>query len=148
MPFCSSSWKNIPNGGLNCNLPEFSYINVFNHDEGAMTHGEWIGKFPSAITVTDAKGTIIAMNEKAVATFKDDGGAALIGTNLLDCHPVPARAKVEQLLASHAVNCYTIEKNGKHKMIYQAPWFTDDRFSGLVEISMEIPATLPHFTRD
>lgn len=30
----------------------------------------------------------------------------------------------------------------------QAPWFCDGAFQGLVERSLEIPGTLPHFIRE
>jgi hypothetical protein len=61
------------------------------------------------------------MNARSIKTFQNSGGAALIGTNLLACHPEPARTKVKQLLASSGRNVYTIEKNGRRKLIYQSP---------------------------
>jgi hypothetical protein len=45
------------------------------------------------------------------------------------------------------VNAYTIEKNGKKKMIYQTPWYSNGKYSGLVEISLPLPEELPHFIR-
>jgi len=33
-------------------------------------------------------------------------------------------------------------------IIYQAPWFHDGIFGGLVELSLEIPSEMPHFIRD
>jgi hypothetical protein len=112
-----------------------------------MNTPEWINNFPAAITVCNQDGVILSMNEKAIATFAKDGGAALIGRNLLDCHPEPSRTKLRELMASEQTNCYTIEKNGIHKLIYQSPWYLNDRFSGLVEISIEIPHPMPHFVR-
>ena len=47
----------------------------------------------------------------------------------------------------HRTNAYTIEKKGRKKFIYQAPWFRDGRYAGFVEISMEIPFDMPHFVR-
>ena len=49
------------------------------------------------------------------------------------------------LLASPRVNAYTIERRGVHKVIYQAPWFEAGAFDGLVELTLEVPATMPHF---
>ena len=87
-------------------------------------------------------------DERAVGGgFADDGGAALIGTNALDCHPEPARSKLDALLASGKANVYTIEKNGVKKLIYQAPWYRDGAYAGFVELSLEIPFELPHFVR-
>ena len=31
---------------------------------------------------------------------------------------------------------------------YQAPWFHDGVFQGLVELSLEIPESMPHFVRE
>ena len=45
-------------------------------------------------------------------------------------------------------NAYTIEKRGVRKRIYQAPRFRDGAFQGLVELSLEIPESMPHFVRD
>ena len=100
-----------------------------------------------AITVCDADGKIIEMNDRASATFAKNGGQSLLGKNLLDCHPEPARAKVKEMLGKPFTNAYTIEKNGVKKLIYQAPWLKDGKPAGLVELSLEIPATLPHFVR-
>ncbi len=108
---------------------------------------EWVREFPAAVTVVDEHGIIVAMNAKSAQVFREDGGEALIGTQVLDCHPEPARTKLADLLKNRSVNCYTIEKNGRWKMIYQAPWYADGQYKGCVEISMEIPQQLPHFVR-
>ncbi|MBI4917494.1 MAG: diguanylate cyclase [Acidobacteria bacterium] len=104
-------------------------------------------EFPGAITVCDAAGTILEMNDLACRTFASDGGAALIGRNVLDCHPGPARAKLQGILERGERNVYTIEKNGVRKLIYQVPWYRDGVCAGLVELSLELPAELPHFVR-
>ncbi len=108
---------------------------------------DWAEQFNAAITVCDETGIILSMNQRAAATFSKDGGLDLIGKNLLDCHPQPARAKLAELLKHPRVNVYTIEKNGQKKMIYQAPWYKFEKFAGLVEISLPIPAEIPHFLR-
>ena len=102
---------------------------------------------PASITVCDRAGIIVAMNQKAHEVFLKDGGRALIGTSLYDCHPGPARSKLREIMAAQRINVYTIEKNGVKKMIYQCPWREQGKFAGLVEISMEIPFELPHFIR-
>jgi transcriptional regulator with PAS, ATPase and Fis domain len=112
-----------------------------------MKHINWIKEFPGAVTVCDENGIIIEMNEHAIQVFAEDGGAALIGKNALDCHPEPARSKMAQLLKSRGTNAYTIEKKGKKKLIYQAPWYEQGKFRGLVELSLEIPMELQHFIR-
>jgi transcriptional regulator with PAS, ATPase and Fis domain len=112
-----------------------------------MTSEQWTNEFNAAITRCDENGIILEMNDKALLTFQKDGGRALIGKSLYDCHPEPARTKLRELMASQGTNCYTIEKNGVHKLIYQAPWYSDGKCRGLVEISFEIPSPMPHFVR-
>jgi hypothetical protein len=112
-----------------------------------MDEHEWVRAFPGAVTVCDRAGVILEMNQRSVASFAEDGGAALIGTNALDCHPEPSRSKLARLLESGQKNVYTIEKNGVKKLIYQAPWYRDGAYAGFVELSLEIPFDLPHFVR-
>ncbi len=112
-----------------------------------MTSQAWVREFPGAVTVCDAQGIILEMNERAVATFAADGGAALIGRNVLDCHPEPSRTQLAAMLASGQSNAYTIEKNGVRKLIYQSPWYEDGEYRGFVELSLVIPEELPHRVR-
>ncbi|HMA53443.1 MAG TPA: PAS domain-containing protein [Acidobacteriota bacterium] len=109
---------------------------------------DWIKEFPGAVTVCDAEGRIVEMNEKSREVFAADGGEKLVGANVLDCHPEPSRSKLRDMMAGRRTNVYTIRKNGKKKLIYQAPWTTDGAYAGFIEISLEIPGDLPHFDRD
>jgi transcriptional regulator with PAS, ATPase and Fis domain len=108
---------------------------------------DYYAEMPVSVTICDAKGVILYMNQKSIATFKDDGGASLIGTSLKDCHPAPAWEKLVTLLEEQKSNTYTIEKLGKHKLIHQTPWYADGKYMGLVEFSFEIPAEMPNFIR-
>lgn len=87
------------------------------------------------------------MNAKAESTFASDGGLALIGTDVLACHPEPSRTKLMGMLEKGLSNKYTIEKNGVKKIIIQTPWYREGVFAGLVEVSVEIPEEMPHFIR-
>jgi transcriptional regulator with PAS, ATPase and Fis domain len=113
-----------------------------------MTDHAWIKEFPAAVTVCDTEGIIIDMNDKSAGTFEADGGYKLIGSNLLDCHPAPARAQLEAMMATQSKNVYTIEKKGVKKLIYQSPWYKEGEYAGFVEISLEIPFEMPHFIRN
>jgi PAS domain-containing protein len=113
-----------------------------------MTHHPWVQEFPGAITICDPDGIILEMNDKAAQAFQEQGGRDLIGTNLLDCHPEPARAKLKRLLKTRQANVYTIEKRGVTKLIYQTPWYQDGQYGGFVELALEIPASMPHFVRE
>jgi transcriptional regulator with PAS, ATPase and Fis domain len=107
----------------------------------------WTQEFSGAVTVCDRDGVIVEMNDTSARSFEADGGRALIGRSLLDCHPEPSRSQVADMLARPRVNAYTIEKHGVRKLIYQAPWYRDGVYEGLVELSLEIPADMPHFVR-
>ena len=112
-----------------------------------MPDHDWVREFPGAITVCDRNGVVQEMNDCAARVFESDGGRALVGTNVLDCHPEPARSKLAEMLSCGRANVYTIEKNGVKKLIYQAPWYRDGACAGFVEVSLEIPFEMPHFVR-
>ena len=112
-----------------------------------MDNSNWLDGVDMAVTVCDRHGVIIYMNAQAGRTFAADGGKAMVGKNLMDCHPETSRQKIRVIMETGASNSYTIEKNGVKKMIHQAPWFQDGKMGGLVEFSMVIPERLPHFVR-
>lgn len=107
----------------------------------------WLKEFPGAVTVSDRDGIILAMNDKAAQSLESDGGYALIGQNMLDCHPEPARSKLQHMMENQQANIYTIEKKGVKKLVYQTPWYKDGKYMGFVEIILEIPFEMPHFVR-
>lgn len=113
-----------------------------------MNQRHWMEQFDVAITVCDPDGIVLKMNDRAAEIFERQGGKRLVGQNLLDCHPEPARSKLLQLMENRRKNVYTIEKQGIKNLIYQAPWYADGRYGGFVELSLEIPAVMPHFVRD
>ncbi len=110
--------------------------------------GFWLEELPAAVTVTDANGTIVAMNARSRRTFEKEGGGALVGKSVFDCHPEPARTKARELFARGLPSHYTIRTGGQRKIIHQLPWYRDGTFAGFVEISVPIPDELPHFDRD
>jgi transcriptional regulator with PAS, ATPase and Fis domain len=107
---------------------------------------DWVDKFGAAITVMDCEGNILDMNEAACNALS--GGRSMIGENLMKCHQQASIDKMTDMMKNDHANVYTIEKNGRKKMIYQAPWYKDDgSIGGLVEISMVIPFEMPHYVR-
>ena len=108
---------------------------------------DWLKEINAAVTICDNRGIIVYMNEKSEQVFENDGGKNLIGSNLFGCHPEPALTKLKEMLADGSTNVYTIEKEGKKKIIYQTPWFNENTFGGLIEISFNIPNKMPHFIR-
>lgn len=108
---------------------------------------DWAKGMNCAVTVCDAECRIIYMNDKARETFSSHGD--LIGKNLVDCHSDRSVSIIRRLLDDGGVNCYTIKKRGRRKLIYQTAWRNcDGRVAGLVEISMVIPDQMPHYDRD
>lgn len=109
---------------------------------------EFIEKLDGNVIVCDENATVIYMNERAIANYAKDGGAAIIGQNLMDCHGEASRQKIREIMETHQKNVYTIEKRGKKKIIYQAPWMEGETFKGIVEFSLEIPFDMPHYIRE
>ncbi len=108
----------------------------------------WLDGIAVAATVCDRAGVCLYMNEQAARVFAKNGGRALVGKNLLDCHPEPGRARFAAQLAVPSPHSYTIEKDGVRKLIHQLPWYKGGVFAGVVELSFAVPAVLPHFVRD
>lgn len=108
---------------------------------------EWFEQLPCSVTVCDQNFTILYMNDRSAEVNAKDGGKALLGRNLMDCHPALAQEKLKGVMESNHPNVYTIEKNGMKKVIFQAHWKEQGHDAGLVEITFELPANTPHFVR-
>lgn len=108
---------------------------------------DWMENFCGAITVCDKNGIILYMNQKAIKTFEKYGGYQLIGTDLSDCHPEPAKTKLQEMLRDETSNVYTIEKNGVRKLIHQTPWYKNNEYCGFIELSIELPEVMSNFVR-
>lgn len=108
----------------------------------------WLEEDEAAVTICDLDGIIVYMNERSRKSFTkyDDSGVS-VGSSLIACHPEPARTKLLSMLKEPLVNVYTIEKKGVRKLIRQSPWYCDGKFSGVVEISFEVPIDMAHHIR-
>jgi transcriptional regulator with PAS, ATPase and Fis domain len=113
-----------------------------------MNTDSFMKNLDASITICDINGTITYMNDKAVKAHENNGGEKLIGTNIYDCHPEPSKSKLARLINNKETNCYTIEKNGIKKLIYQTPCFEGNEYVGYSEIVFQIPFDIPHFIRD
>ena len=100
-----------------------------------------------AVTVCKKDGEIVYMNQKSRKTFLKPGMPDIIGKNVLDCHPEPAKTLLADLLVHPRNNAYTIEKNGVKKLIFQTPWYDEGEYAGFVELSMVLPENMPHRIR-
>jgi transcriptional regulator with PAS, ATPase and Fis domain len=112
-----------------------------------MENPNWLSSFPGTVMVCDARGILRQMNPAAVELLQKSGGEALLGSNILDCHPDKARAKFLSLMETKRTNTYTIEKRGQKRLVHQFPWYREGVFAGFVEISIPLPAGMPHFIR-
>ena len=109
--------------------------------------------FPAPVTVCDKQGVVIFMNDASRRQFANDGGQSLLGKNLLDCHSSASKKMIMDMIESGKSNTYTVEKAGKKKLVYQAPWYGSSRsgervLGGLIEISIELPEGMRHIVRD
>jgi DUF438 domain-containing protein len=108
----------------------------------------WLKELEIDITICDRNGVIVFLNDKSENSLKKYGGQELIGKNLLDCHNETSREKIIQMLEAHTENIYSIEKNGKKKLIIQKPLYNKSEYDGIIELGVEIPKDMPYFIRD
>ena len=106
---------------------------------------DWARGLNCSITVCDKDGVIIYMNDRAVEQYRKRGN--LIGTNLFGCHSARSQEIIRHLIESGGSNCYTIEKAGVHKLIFQSAWSVGGQVAGLCEISIVTPPEMPHYVR-
>jgi hypothetical protein len=107
----------------------------------------WVNELPAEVLVCDTQGTILEINLEAERLFLEDGGYGLLGTNVLACHPEPARSKLAGMLDRQASNAYYNTEDGEKRFFFQSPWFKDGKYAGFVEISFPVPDQIPHFQR-
>ena len=100
-----------------------------------------------AVTVCAKDGTILDMNGKSRKTNMRPGQESILGQNVLDCHPEPARSLLEDMLRNPRTNVYTVEKEGLKKLIFQTPWYDEGEYAGFMELSMVLPENIPHRVR-
>ena len=100
---------------------------------------DWADSIGAAVTVCDANGKILYLNQQSATVFEKYGDIELVGKSLFDCHAPESVKKINELLQSGRSNHYTIQKNGCKKMVYQTPFFDNGKIAGLVEISFVIP---------
>lgn len=97
---------------------------------------DWIDGFPGYIAVCDTEGRILEMNKRIADYFAESGGKALIGSNLYDCHNPASGQMIHELMKSQRAEVYTHEEDGVRELVLHVPWYKDDNFAGLVEITL------------
>lgn len=109
----------------------------------------WMNAIGCAVTICDRDGVVLYMNDRSRETFAKHG--EMVGRNLFGCHSERSQAMIRHMLATGDTNAYTIEKDtpeGKvRKLIYQTPWRKEGEIAGMAEISIVLPADMPHYIR-
>ena len=95
-----------------------------------------------AVTVSDTEGNVVYQNDSSI-----DVNGDVRGKNMMGCHNERSQQIIRHMLAEAATNVYTISKKGKKKLIYQTPWLENGVVKGLVDFSIIIPETMPHYDR-
>ena len=108
---------------------------------------EWFEQLPCSVMICDRRYTVLYMNDRAAEDHADDGGRALVGTDLMDCHPPAAQAKLRKVLASGRPNVYTTQEMRKKKLVYQCQWKKGGRVGGVVQLVIELPREVPNHVR-
>ncbi len=108
----------------------------------------WLCGLPFSLTVCNDAGTILYMNDRADRSFEAWGGKARVGSDILDCHPEPARTRLREIMEKQQRNVYTVEKKGTRRLIFQAPWYRDGVYAGFFELILPLPENMPHFIRN
>ena len=108
---------------------------------------EWFEQLPCSVMVCDRKYKVLYMNDKAAEDHADDGGRALVGKDLMDCHPPVAQAKLRKVLASGRPHVYTTQEMRKKKLVYQCQWKKGGRVGGVVQLVIELPRAVPNHAR-
>jgi len=108
---------------------------------------EWFEQLPCSVMVCDKKYKILYMNDKAAKDHGDEGGRALVGTDLMECHPPDAQAKLREVLTSGRANVYTTEERRRKKLVYQCQWKKGGRVGGVVQLVIELPRDMPRHVK-
>jgi transcriptional regulator with PAS, ATPase and Fis domain len=113
-----------------------------------VSQGGWVRELQAEVMTCDREGIILEMNDQAELLFAGDGGRCLVGQNVLDCHPEPARSKLAAMLMQPVTNAYLETENGEKRFFFQAPWYRQGTHAGCVEISFEVPENIPNYIKD
>lgn len=109
-----------------------------------MEQALWFKNLPACITVTDANGIILEMNDQAAESYRDGGGRNLIGKSAIACHEEPVRQTVQRMYDTAKGRIYTTHEGGQKILVVHAPYFSDGVFKGIVELVIDVPAVIPH----
>ena len=94
----------------------------------------------AAVTIADQDFQIRFMNDRATAFYAEDGGAELIGKNLLDCHKVEHQVVIRDAYARYRAGDLTPTRyhakkdGGVLESIVHIPLMVEGQFRGIAEL--------------
>jgi len=112
------------------------------------TTGEWMATYPAEIMICDQNGTILEMSGVAIQMYAKEGGAEMIGRNVFEHHPAPARSQILKIVNQRRHVIYTTEQRGLKKLVSIAPWYRGGEYAGFALIVLDLPAQLPNLVKD
>lgn len=95
---------------------------------------DFLKELDIVISVCDENGIITYLNDKGVEHFADEGGMDLIGSNILDCHPEPAREMLRQMMSTHESHSFIKGEGSGKRLIHETPVYKDGVFAGYIEL--------------
>ena len=94
----------------------------------------------AAVTIADQDFEISFMNDRAAAFYAADGGAGLIGRNLLDCHRDEHKAVIRAAYDRYRAGDLTPtryhadKEDGASESIVHIPLMVEGQFRGIAEL--------------
>jgi hypothetical protein len=94
----------------------------------------------ASLTISDQDFQIIYMNDRALAFYAEDGGATLIGQNLLDCHNAEQTAVIRNAYARYRAGDLTPTRyraqaeDSAPETIVHIPLIVAGQFRGIAEL--------------
>jgi len=95
----------------------------------------------ASVTIADQDFQIIFMNDRACAFYAEDGGAELVGKNLLDCHNAEQTAVIRDAFARYRAGDLTPtryhqaqKEESAPESIVHIPLIVEGQFRGIAEL--------------
>lgn len=102
----------------------------------------WADDTNCAVTVCDTEGVVIYQNKQSISV-----NGEYCGKSMLPCHNERSKGIIARILEK-ATRMPTPSRKRDPQMIYQTAWRREDgTVGGIIELSMPIPAEMPHYVR-
>ena len=94
----------------------------------------------ASVTIADQDFRIRFMNDRSIAFYAEDGGAELVGKNLLDCHNAEQGTVIRDAYARYRAGDFTPtryraqKEDGAPESIVHIPLMVEGQFRGIAEL--------------